>query len=738
MRSPKEDIVRIVGGGPKKVLYTLQTLARIGLKDSAKALKANNTCKACGLGMGGQKGGMTNELNEFPSVCNKSIQAQSTDIQPPIPSALFEQHSLDDFRDLSSRELEHLGRLDTPLYKAPGSQHYSAVSWDKALGLAAKTFQDVSPEKSFFYASGRSSNEAAFLLQLLARAYGTNNVNNCSYYCHQATGVGLQNTLGTGTSTVSLDDVGESDCIVVIGANPSSNHPRFIHQLMHCRERGGQVIVINPAKEPGLVKFAVPKSAKSMLKGGSEIASEYIQPKIGGDLALLMGIAKAWLESNEIDVAFITEHTQGFDELKQSLQAVAWSELCESSGIEQEAIIRLANKMAAAQKMIIAWGMGITHHQQGVDNVEAIANLVLLRGMVGKKGAGLLPLRGHSNVQGVGTVGVKPELAKPVLDKLEQVLGLSLPQEKGLDTLACLRAAHAGEMDAALLLGGNLYAATPNSRWAEEALNAIRFKMYLTTTLNAGHFHGVSDGEVLVLPVSARDEELQPTTQESMFNFVRMSDGGIERLHHARPESAVFSEFAAKLLPDSPIDFAALRDHDAIRKLIAECIPNLQPLENISQTKEEFTINGRVLHRPVFNMPEQKARFACTALFQSRLTEQYPFMLASIRSEGQFNSIIYEEKDSYRRNADRQTVLMNSDDMQALSLEDDDVITLQSPYGELPGLKAKAFPLPSKNVLAYYPEANVLIGLEQDLRSQTPAFKTVPIMIIPQRTLSNQ
>jgi anaerobic selenocysteine-containing dehydrogenase len=285
----------VVGGGGKKVLYTLATVRRIGLLNSAKALKARNACKACGLGMGGQLGGMTNEKREYPSVCNKSIQAQSTDIQPPIPREIFD-HSIAELKQLSARELENLGRLNFPLYKAPDSDRFKPLSWEDAYTLAVKQFAASPPEKSFFYSSGRSSNEAGFLLQLFARLYGTNNVNNCSYYCHQATGVGLKSTIGTGTSTVELEDLAHCDLLFLIGANPASNHPRLVHQLKGIRDRGGDVIVINPAREPGLVKFAVPKSPSSLLRGGTEIASYYLQPNIASDLWVLKGIAKGVLE----------------------------------------------------------------------------------------------------------------------------------------------------------------------------------------------------------------------------------------------------------------------------------------------------------------------------------------------------------------------------------------------------------------------------------------------------------
>ena len=301
----------IIGGGTKKVLYTLNTVRKIGLRKSTRALTSNNACKACGLGMGGQLGGMTNESGEFPSVCNKSIQAQSTDIQPPIPEAVF-KHSLADFRQLSAREMENLGRLNTPLFKARDCQYFKPVDWQWALEQAAVRFTAVPPERSFFYMSGRSSNEAGFVLHLLARLYGTNNVNNCSFYCHQATNVGLHHTIGTGTATIELEDLDHCDLIFVIGANPASNHPRFIHKLQGCRERGGDVIVINPAREPGLVRFAVPKSARSMISGGTPIATDYLQPHIGSDLSVFTAIGKALLEAGSIDQQFVDEFTSGF------------------------------------------------------------------------------------------------------------------------------------------------------------------------------------------------------------------------------------------------------------------------------------------------------------------------------------------------------------------------------------------------------------------------------------------
>ena len=718
---------QIIGGGPKKILYTLNTVREIGVGRSAKALRSKNTCKACALGMGGQQGGMTNELGEFPSVCNKSVQAQSTDIQPPIPSEIF-SHNLSDFQDLSPKEMENLGRLNTPLFKAKDADRFTPIAWDDALDVAANRLAATQPDRSFFYSSGRSSNEAGFIFQLLARAYGTNNVTNCSYYCHQATGVGLKSTIGTGTATVELADLSKCDLIFLIGANPSSNHPRLIHQLKALRDRGGEVIVINPAKEPGLVKFAVPKSPKSLLSGGTDIASEYLQPHIGEDMALFKAIAKALLELEAVDYNFIASYTEGADSFIADIQTADWAELTKRCGIARADINRIASLYAASKSTVFAWGMGMTHHRHGVENIETLAALALLRGMIARPGAGLLPLRGHSNVQGVGTIGVKPVLAEDVMEKMEAAFKFKLPKTRGLDTMSSMQAAHAGNVDAAVIMGGNLFAANPNADWAKTALDRIGFKLFLTTTLNQGHVTGVESGDVLILPVTARDEEWEPTTQESMFNFIRLSDGGINRLDNVRPESVILADLAARILPDSPIEFQAFKKHTTVRGAIAEIVPGMEDIANIDVAKQEFHIRGRILHVPSFKTPSGKAKFVSHAL-PSKPDNAAPFILTTVRSEGQFNSIIYEEKDSYRGTETRWCAMMNAKDIAALGLSPGDAANLRSANGKMEGVKLYAFDIPRGNVMAYYPEANSLTGTEVDPRSQTPAFKSTPLWV---------
>lgn len=716
------------GGGLKAIIYTLKASKEVGLKNMFKALHSRNACKSCALGMGGQRGGMVDETGSFPEVCKKSFQAQMTDIQPPIPDKLFNDKSIEDLKQTSPRLLEKLGRLNTPLHKADGDSHYSPISWEKALQIAVDRFKSVDPDRSFFYSSGRSSNEAAFLLQLYARMYGTNNVNNCSYYCHQASGVGIGSTLGTGTATVVLDDLEKSDLIFVIGANPASNHPRFISQLLECLRRGGEVIVINPAREGGLVKFAIPSDFRSFVSGGSEIASHYVQVNIGGDIALLKGIAKAVVENGSHDIDFINNYTNGHQEFLEDLKSCSWQSITENSGISEERIRRLAEIYGSSKNVIFSWSMGITHHKHGVDNVESIVNLALLRGMVGRRHAGLLPLRGHSNIQGVGSVGVTPALKRKIFENIEGKYGIKLPETPGMDTMACMQASLDGNVDLAFILGGNLYGATPDSLFAEKALNTVPFKVFLNTTLNQSHFYGV-EREALILPVAARDEEKQKTTQESMFNFVRMSDGGIVRLDNVRSEVDIVSEIAHHVLGEGKINFGELNDHSRLRQFIANTVPGFEKLGEIDKSGEEFQIGGRTFHEPKFPTSDSKAIFKTCAIPQFD-RDNGEFLMMTVRSEGQFNSIIYDEEDVYRDQTSRWIVMMNEADIKNRGLQENDKVTLESSAGKMVNVAVRKFDIPPGNIITYYPESNVLVPTDTDPRSLTPAYKSVRVNIL--------
>jgi molybdopterin-dependent oxidoreductase alpha subunit len=716
------------GGGWQAIWYTLRMARRVGWRQLWRAMRAKNACKTCALGMGGQQGGMRNEAGHWPEVCKKSLQAMVADMQGALRPDFFQTFSLAQLRTLTPRELEWSGRLTQPLYAGPGDSHYRPISWDDALTRVADQLRRTRPDESFFYASGRSSNEAGFLLQLFARLYGTNYVNNCSYYCHQASGVGLGKALGTGTATVTLDDVEHADLFILIGGNPASNHPRLLRTLMSIRRRGGQVVVINPVKEIGLVKFRVPSDVRSLLFG-SKIASLFVQPHIGGDIALLTGVAKLLLERGQTDPAFIADITEGFEEFRRQVEATTWEDIELGSGVDRATIARLADVYAAAKNVVFGWTMGITQHVHGVANVRMIANLALLRGMVGRPHAGLLPIRGHSNVQGMGSVGVTPALKQSILDRLEALLKVKLPAQPGLDTMGCMHAAADGRIRSALGLGGNLYGATPDAAFAERALGNLELVTYLSTTLNSGHVRGRGK-ETLILPVRARDED-GPTTQESMFNYVRLSDGGPARYEGPRTEVSVIAELGRRVLGDgSPVDWAAMHECMNIRQIIAKAVPGLEPLAEIDRTKREFHIAGRTFHTPRFNTPSGKAQFAAVPIPRPA-GGPGELRLMTVRSEGQFNTVVYEEEDVYRGQDRRDVILMSHEDIDRLGLAADQLVTVRSAAGVMRNIRVRPYDITPGNAAMYFPEANALVPTTTDPDSKTPAFKAVAVTVEP-------
>ena len=716
------------GGGWQAIAYTLRVANRVGWGKLWSAMRTKNTCKTCALGMGGQLGGMVNEGGHFPEVCKKSFQAMASDMQAGIAPEFFAKYGFGELRALTPRQLETSGRLVAPLYAGPDDAGYRVIDWDEALSRMAEGLKAAGPQRSFFYASGRSSNEAGFLLQLLARLFGTNYVNNCSYYCHQASGVGLGSSIGTGTGTIQLQDLDHADLYVLIGGNPASNHPRLMRSLMQLRRRGGQVIVINPAREPGLVNFRVPSDVRSLLFG-SEIANEYLQPHIGGDIALMTGIAKEVLARGSQDAEFVATSTTGFSDFVHAVSEVDWEEIEARSGVTRDEIRRVADMYAAAKNVVFGWTMGITHHVHGSDNVRMIANLALLRGMAGRPHAGLMPIRGHSNVQGMGSIGVTPALKGAILERYQARLGVAAPQSPGLDTMACMAAADRGEMDAAVCLGGNLYGSNPDATFAQRSLSKIGLVTYLATTLNTGHAWG-RGRETLVLPVLPRDEESQSTTQESMFSFVRLSDGGPKRYDGPRSEVSVLTELGRAVIgEDGPIDWRELESHDAIRTLIAELIPGFEPIADIGRTKQEFHIAGRHVSDRRFATRDGKARFHAVRLPDPPSLAANELQMMTIRSEGQFNTVVYEEEDLYRGQERRDVILMHADDIRRLGLTDDQPVRITSSAGEMRYQRVRSFDVRPGNAMMYCPEANVLIPRDVDPESKTPAFKRIVVSV---------
>lgn len=745
------------GGGWPAVRYTFSKAREAGgLWRLWKAMRSKNACKTCALGMGGQQGGMANERGVFPEVCKKSLQAMVSDMQGAIQPEFFQTYSLPQLQSFSPRELETSGRLTHPVIHHRGENYYQPISWDEAFARIIKKLKpqfgsasssngsgpngssngvahSITPNETFWYFSGRSSNEAGFLLQVFARVFGTNNVNNCSFYCHQASGVGLSSVLGTGTATLVLEDLEHSDLIFVIGGNPASNHPRLMSTLKNMRRRGGHVVVINPIVETGLVNFSVPSDPLSLMFG-CKIASLYVQPHIGGDLALLTGVAKRIVEMKAHDEEYLQKYCDHWSVLKANLASVDWNDIYRKSGVDADAIQAIATRYAAAENVVFTWTMGITHHTYGVENVEAIANLALLRGMVGRPNAGLLPIRGHSNVQGIGSMGVTPKLKDVIFERLQSHFGLRLPTSEGLDTLACMEAANRQELKFGFCLGGNLYGSNPDATFAKQALSRLELLVYLNTTLNTGHAHGLA-AETIILPVLARDEEPQSTTQESMFNYVRLSDGGPARHVGPKSEIEVIATIAAGVLGNStPIDWESMRNTNRIREAIAKVVPGFDKIKDIGETKKEFQLDGRTFHTPQFPTKSGKAQLRAHRL-PELIGGPNELRLMTIRSEGQFNTVVYEDYDLYRGIEGRYVILLHPEDMARFHLTPGQATTVRNATGEMNSIVATPFPkIRAGNAAMYYPECNVLVPKSADPRSKTPAFKSVLITIEPTPT----
>ncbi len=685
-----------------------------------RALRQPNACKACALGMKGMK----NELGQEFQVCKKAMQAQSQDMLKPIDPEFFRNHSIEDMKQMSGRELELLGRLTVPLYVPDGGTHFESIGWDEAKAKLLEQFRVADPSRTLFYVSGRSSNEAAFLLQLLARQFGTNHVNNCSYYCHQASGVGLGETFGSGTATVMLEDVEKADLVVLVGANPSSNHPRFMTHLMKLKKRKGKVVVINPFREVGLERFAVPSHVGSLLFP-TEIASLYLQPHAGGDMSFFKAAAAYIYKEELMDEEFLRNYCNNVEEFLDDLGKTDIDKMLEQSGLDMNDLEQFVAMVTEAKNPIFAWAMGLTHHIHGVDTIRMLANLALMIGGVGRPGAGLLPLRGHSNVQGVGTVGVVPRLKPDVVDRFAKYLNLHVPEGEGYDTFNGMKAAERGDIDFGFFLGGNLYAANPASQWAEQAISKIGFTCQLSTTLNKGHLHG-RGREALIIPVRARDEEPQGTTQESMFNYVRYSEGGAPPPVETLPsESQLLTFLGQNLFEDGSIDWKAMQDHDKIRETISKTIPGLEKLADIK--REEFTIPNRIRHEPKFSTSNGKANLAVLSPPDAR-PPPGKFNLFTFRSEGQFNTIVYDDEDVYRGSTHRNVVFMNAEDITELGFSDGDWVKVSSDTGSVE-MEIFEAPVRKGNVAMFFPEGNQVVSPVIDPKSKTPSFKKTHVVI---------
>lgn len=688
------------------------------------------------------------ERSRLGEYCENGIKAIAEEAQnKTIGADFFAQYSVVEMSKWSDFEIGKKGRLAAPLVLKEGATHYEPISWDDAFGLIAKELNSLnSPDEAIFYTSGRTSNEAAFLYQLFVREFGTNNLPDCSNMCHESSGVGLSETLGIGKGSVTLEDFYEAEVIIIMGQNPGTNHPRMLSALEKAKAKGAKIIAVNPLREAGLQTFINPQNPIKILTGGVQLTDLFLQVRINGDVALLKALMKMlWEEEQKapgtvFDHDFIQQYTQGYDELLHHLETLNLPELIESCGVSEKELQQAVEMIKNKSKIIICWAMGLTQHENGVDNVREIVNFLLLKGSIGKPGAGTCPVRGHSNVQGDRTMGIW-EIPKPeFLDRLKEVFGFDPPRHHGYSTVDAIKAMHDGSAKVFFAMGGNFLSATPDTEYTAEALRRCNLTVHVSTKLNRSHL--VHGRRALILPCLGRTDRdvqndvIQFVTTENSMGVVQTSQGVLPPPSaHLLSEPVIVARLAGFVLAArSKVNWAKFIDHyDHIRDAIEQVIPGF---ENYNQRVREpggFYLPNGARERK-FNTPSGKAIFTINQMPAWQLQDN-EYIMMTIRSHDQFNTTIYGLDDRYRGiRHERRVVLMNREDMRAAGLQEKQVVDL---IGEYKGETRVArrflivpYDIPSRCVATYFPEANVLVPLDSYARgSKTPTSKTVVVRV---------
>ncbi|QDW41250.1 FdhF/YdeP family oxidoreductase [Bradyrhizobium sp. KBS0727] len=670
----------------------------------------------------------------------------------------FAAHTVSELWKWSDFDLENEGRLTHPMAYDRATDRYLPISWDEALARIGATLRALPhPDMAEFYTSGRASNEAAFLYQLFVREYGTNNFPDCSNMCHEATSVGLPESIGVGKGTVTLEDFDHCDALFCIGHNPGTNHPRMLTTLREVAKRGVPIIVFNPLRERGLERFTSPQHPAEMLTlGSTPIASTYYQVKVGGDIALLKGIMKTLLALDAKSVAdggrgvldrgFIENHTAGIDELLADLDATSWDAIEAASGLSRLDIEFVGNIYAKAERVIINYGMGITQHRHGTGNVQQIANLLMLRGNIGRKGAGISPLRGHSNVQGDRTVGITEVPSDELLDGIARVFGFDPPRNRGHNAIKAVEAIRDGRSKALVCLGGNLAVAMSDSEVTFKAMRNLDLAVHIATKLNRSHL--LLAKQSFILPCLGRTElDVQATgpqsvTVEDSMSMVHASRGGLKPAsEHLRSEPAIIAGVAVATLPETRVGWANLvSDYGKIRDCIEAVFPEFADFNARIKQPGGFRLYVAASEREWLT-PTRKANFFVYPGLDEdpRVANPAALTLTTIRSHDQYNTTIYGLNDRYRGiTGRRDVVFVNERDLASRGLKHGDLVDVSvvSDVGSSPGervmrnLTAVAYNIAQGSIAAYYPEANVLVALDHyDAESGTPSYKSTPVLL---------
>ncbi|WP_280359209.1 FdhF/YdeP family oxidoreductase [Nocardia otitidiscaviarum] len=695
----------------------------------------------------------TRRVAEFCENGAKAVAEEAT-LRTVTPE-FFAEHSLRDLAEKSGYWLGQQGRITEPMVLRPGDEHYSAISWDDAYRLIADTLRGLStPDEAVFYTSGRTSNETAFLYQLLARSLGTNNLPDCSNMCHESSGAALTSSIGIGKGSVTIDDFAHADLILIAGQNPGTNHPRMLSSLAEAKAHGARIIAVNPLPETGLIGFRDPQTVKGFTTG-VEIADDFLQIRLGGDMALFQGLGKLLFEAEDrapgtvVDRAFVNAHTAGFAEYEKHMRAVDLGVVEQATGLTREQLERTARLLAESKATIVCWAMGLTQQVHGVATIEEATNLLLLRGMIGKPGAGVCPVRGHSNVQGDRTMGIWEQMPETFLAALDAEFGITSPRRHGWDTVAAIRAMRDGRAKVFFGMGGNFASATPDTEVTEAALRNCELTVQVSTKLNRSHVvHGRT---ALILPTLGRtDDDLQDgkrqqVSVEDSMSMVHLSTGRLKPVsEHLRSEVAIVCELARELFgPEHPVPWEQFRrDYDRIRDAIARVVPGCADYNRKVRGRNGFQLPHPPRDTREFRTATGKANFATNELHWLPVPEGR-LILQTLRSHDQYNTTIYGLDDRYRGiHNGRKVVLLNAEDIAALGFVEDELVDLVSEWTDpatpdaapqerrVSGFRLVAYSTPRGNAAAYYPETNPLVPLDHVARrSNTPVSKAITIRL---------
>ncbi len=668
--------------------------------------------------------------NGAKAVADEAMKAHVTPL-------FFQKHSIQELSELSDYELNRKGRISHPVFLPKGESHYRSITWEDAFKKIGSALQScTSPHRAVFYTSGRTSNEAAFLYQAFVRAFGTNNLPDCSNMCHESSGKGLGQTIGIGKGTVSLDDFNHADLIMVIGQNPGTNHPRMLTALRDAKNNGAKIIHINPLPEAGLTKFKHPQDYMKGDLRATTLADLHLQVRIGGDAALLKGLIKTQLDSNAIDRHFIEGHTSGFDEMSANVGAIDWGVIESDSGLTRSEIESAGKLLSASKATIACWAMGLTQHRNGVEVIQEVVNLLLMNGHVGRKGAGFCPVRGHSNVQGDRTVGIWEAPSDAFLDTMQQGLGFELPREHGYDVVNAIQAMIDGQVDVFFCMGGNFLSATPDTDATARGLRNVQLTVQVSTKLNRSHL--VTGQEALILPCLGRTEQdiqdsgEQFVTVENSMGIVHRSQGRLTPASpHLRSEPWIVSQLANEVLDAPSLNWGELcSNYDHIRDLMERSLKGFEDYNDRVRLPEGFALPNAPRDERRFDTSDGKARFT-THVLPEMSVEGDQYVMMTLRSHDQYNTTIYGLHDRYRGiHGHRRVVLMNAEDMVQRGWKTRQIVNITSHFNDEERHSERwmviPYDIPRGNLATYFPEANSLVPLHSTAAvSNTPTSKWI-------------